>query len=111
MVSLQWKISCYDVLSANVPSLSLCLSDCLLESLSTSSSSSDLPRLRCLRYTGGLRLLVSVTVRPVEVLHHQVIHLLLLLGFLLARCAVTYRLLLIIRWLFRSPLNTAGAAV
>ncbi|TNN86784.1 hypothetical protein EYF80_002967 [Liparis tanakae] len=36
----------YDALSANVPSLPLFPVDCLPDSLSTSSSSSDLPRLR-----------------------------------------------------------------
>jgi len=45
----------YDALSANVPSLPLFPVDCLPDSLSTSSSSSDLPRLRCLRHTGGLQ--------------------------------------------------------
>lgn len=45
----------YDALSAKVPSPPLCLGDCPLESLSASSSSSDLPRPRCLRQAGGLQ--------------------------------------------------------
>lgn len=45
----------YDAPSAKVPSPPLCLGDCPLEPLSASSSSSDLPRPRCLRQAGGLQ--------------------------------------------------------
>ncbi len=45
----------YDALSANGPSLSLCLSSCLPESLFGSSSSSDLPGPGCVQHTGGLQ--------------------------------------------------------